>query len=217
MSPRPLRQLAYRHRWIYDGVTALSSLPVGGPGRLRSLAAEWIIEAVPRGAAVLDLCCGSGEAAAPLLAAGLAVTGLDISDRALELAARRHPGLGLVQGLAEQPPLPPAAWAGIQLSLALHEFPEDERRALLRSARRLIQPGGVLVLLDLHQAGPWLKPLQQLFCSLFETETAQAFLATELEPELAACGWQLERQQLLAGGALQRLLCRPLSPGSPSP
>jgi demethylmenaquinone methyltransferase/2-methoxy-6-polyprenyl-1,4-benzoquinol methylase len=113
--------------------------------------------------------------------------------------------------------LPPAAWAGIQLSLALHEFPGDERRALLRSARRLIQPAGVLVLLDLHQAGPWLKPLQQLFCSLFETETAQAFLATQLGPELAACGWQVERRQLLAGGALQRLLCRPLSPGSPSP
>ena len=212
MRAGPLRQLAYRHRWIYDGVTALSSLPVGGPGRLRALAAEWLIESVAPGAAVLDLCCGSGEAAAPLLAAGLAVTGLDISDRALELAARRHPRLQLVQGLAEQPPLAAGAWAGIQLSLALHEFPASERRALLRSARRLIQPGGVLVLLDLHQAGPLLAPLQQLFCNLIETETAQAFLALNLEAELAACGWQLERRQLFAAGALQRLLCRPLAP-----
>ena len=60
MRAGPLRQLAYRHRWIYDGVTALSSLPVGGPGRLRALAAEWLIESVAPGAAVLDLCCGSG-------------------------------------------------------------------------------------------------------------------------------------------------------------
>ena len=32
-----LRPLAYRHRWIYDTVTALSSLSVGGVERLRSL------------------------------------------------------------------------------------------------------------------------------------------------------------------------------------
>ena len=32
-----LRPLAYRHRWIYDTVTAISSLSVGGVDRLRNL------------------------------------------------------------------------------------------------------------------------------------------------------------------------------------
>ncbi|NCU91095.1 MAG: methyltransferase domain-containing protein, partial [Synechococcaceae bacterium WB7_1B_046] len=88
MKARPLRQFAYRHRWFYDAVTALSSLAVGGPKALRLLGAEWLIELLPAGAAVIDLCCGSGDAAAPLLAAGFTVTGLDISPRALDLAAK---------------------------------------------------------------------------------------------------------------------------------
>ena len=35
-----LRPLAYRHRWIYDSVTAISSLSVGGVARLRALGLE---------------------------------------------------------------------------------------------------------------------------------------------------------------------------------
>ena len=90
-----LRPLAYRYRWIYDTVTAVSSLSVGGVERLRGLGLEALRPHLKPGAAVLDFCCGSGEAAAPWLAAGYAVTGLDVSPRALDLAAQRHPSLEL--------------------------------------------------------------------------------------------------------------------------
>ena len=60
-----LRPLAYRHRWIYDLVTAVSSLSVGGVARLRGLGLEALGPHLNPDAAVLDLCCGSGEAAAP--------------------------------------------------------------------------------------------------------------------------------------------------------
>ena len=212
MAGGPLRRLAYRHRWLYDSVTAVSSLSVGGTARLRRLAADWLLAALPPGARVLDLCCGSGEAAAPLLAAGAQVTGLDIAPRALELAARRHPSLTTVQGLAENPPLPPGSFDGIQISLALHEFPMDERRQVLRAARRLVTADGRLALVDLHPAGPALRLPQQLFCHLFETETATAFLALDLGDELQRCGWHPLRHELLAGGALQRWLAEPLPP-----
>ena len=72
------------------------------------------------GASVLDLCGGSGEAAAPWLAAGYAVTGLDISPRALDLAAQRHPSLERVEGLAEDPPLADASFSAIQLLSLIH-------------------------------------------------------------------------------------------------
>ena len=209
MAGSPLRQLAYRHRWIYDTVTATSALSVGGVDRLRALCSEWMVPLLPEGSPVLDLCCGSGEAAAPLLQAGLQVTGLDIAPRALELAALRHSGLTLVQGLAEDPPLTESSFAGIQLSLALHEFPAVERRALLRSARRLLQPDGVFVMVDMHPAAGVMKTLQQLFCALFETETATEFLKLDLEQELQMCGFRVERRELLAGTALQLLMCRP--------
>ena len=200
-----LRPLAYRYRWIYDTVTAVSSLSVGGVERLRGLGLEAVQPHLKPGAAVLDLCCGSGEAAAPWLAAGFAVTGLDVSPHALDLAAQRHPNLKRVEGLAEDPPLADASFSAIQLSVALHEFPRSDRKRVLHSALRLLEPGGWLVLVDLHPAGPWLQLPQQLFCSLFETDTATAMLEDNLPTELEQLGFSSVSQELLAGRALQRI------------
>ena len=200
-----LRPLAYRYRWIYDTVTAVSSLSMGGVDRLRGLGLEALRPHLKPGAAVLDLCCGSGEAAAPWLAAGYTVTGLDISPRALELAAQRHPDLKRVEGLAEDPPLADTSFSAIQMSVALHEFPRSDRERVLRSVLRLLEPGGSLVLVDLHQAGPWLKLPQQLFCALFETDTATAMLEDDLRAQLEELGFSGVNQELLAGRALQRI------------
>ena len=200
-----LRPLAYRHRWIYDTVTAVSSLSVGGVDRLRGLGLDALQPHLTPGAAVLDLCCGSGEAAAPWLAAGYAVTGLDVSPRALDLAAQRHPALQRVEGLAEDPPLQDQSFNAIQLSVALHEFPRAEREQVLSSALRLLKPGGWLVVVDLHPADPLMRLPQQIFCALFETETATAMLEDDLPSQLSALGFADVKQELMAGRALQRI------------
>lgn len=200
-----LRPLAYRYRWIYDTVTAVSSLSVGGVERLRWLGVDALRSRLQPGASVLDLCCGSGEAAAPWLAAGFQVTGLDVSPLALELAAQRHPALHRVEGLAEDPPLEDSSFDAIQLSVALHEFPRQERELVLRQCLRLLRPGGWLVLVDLHPAGPWLRLPQQLFCTLFETNTALAMLEDDLPSQLQELGFRSVEQELLAGEALQRI------------
>ena len=200
-----LRPLAYRYRWIYDSVTAVSSLSVGGVARLRRLGLDALKPRISPGAKVLDLCCGSGEAAAPWLEAGYAVTGLDLSPRALDLAAQRHPAMERVEGLAEDPPLADGGFSAIQLSVALHEFPRGERDQVLRSCLRLLEPGGWLVIVDLHPAGPWLRLPQQLFCALFETDTATAMLEDNLIAQLQSIGFKAVQQELLAGRALQRI------------
>ena len=210
-----LRPLAYRYRWIYDTVTAVSSLSVGGVVQLRNLGLDALQNRLKPGAAVLDLCCGSGEAAAPWITAGFSVTGLDIAPRALDLAAIRQPRLQRVEGLAEDPPLPSESFAAIQLSVALHEFPRAEREQVLRSCLRLLQPGGWLVLVDLHPAGPWLRLPQQLFCALFETDTATAMLEDDLVAQLNQLGFSSVDQELLAGAALQRITARKPSPVQP--
>ena len=211
-----LRPLAYRHRWIYDLVTAVSSLSVGGVERLRGLGLEALGPHLSSDAAVLDLCCGSGEAAAPWLEAGYRVTGLDISPRALALAAQRHPAMTRVEGLAEDPPLADASFAAIQLSVALHEFPRSDREAVLRSCLRLLQPGGWLVVVDLHPAGPWLRLPQQLFCALFETDTATAMLEDDLPAQLNQLGFSAVNRELLAGQALQRITATRSADSTPS-
>ena len=207
-----LRPLAYRYRWIYDTVTAVSSLSVGGVERLRALGLDALQTKLEAEAKVLDLCCGSGEAAAPWLDAGFQVTGLDVSPLALELAEKRHPGMQRVEGLAEDPPLENGSFDAIQLSVALHEFPRPAREQVLQSCLRILKPGGWLVLVDLHPAGPWLQIPQQIFCTLFETDTATAMLEDDLPSQLAQLGFINVEQELLAGRALQRITaCRPLS------
>jgi demethylmenaquinone methyltransferase/2-methoxy-6-polyprenyl-1,4-benzoquinol methylase len=200
-----LRPLAYRHRWIYDSVTAVSSLSVGGVARLRGLGLESLRNRLEPDAEILDLCCGSGEAAAPWISAGYAVTGLDVSPRALDLAAQRHPLMQRVEGLAEAPPMKDQSFNAIQLSVALHEFPRAERELVLTSTLRLLKPGGWLVLVDLHPADPLMRLPQQVFCALFETETATAMLEDDLPAQLSALGFIHVEQELLAGRALQRI------------
>ena len=209
---RPLRTLAYRHRWFYELVTATSSLSVGGTARLRQLAATWLAEQLPPGAPVLDLCCGGGEAALSLAQLGLLVSGLDVAPRALEQARDRSRRLGLdvtwIEGLAENPPLPAGSQAGVQISLALHEFGAGERAAVLGACHRLLQPGGWLAVVDLHPARGVMALPQQLFCALFETETALDFLASDLGRDCGVAGFEVRRRECLAGGALQRLLAQ---------
>ena len=200
-----LRPLAYRHRWIYDSVTAVSSLSVGGVARLRGLGLEALSHRLKPNAEILDLCCGSGEAAAPWIDAGYAVTGLDVSPRALDLATQRHPLMQQVEGLAEEPPLKDQSFDAIQLSVALHEFPRAEREQVLSSALRLLKPGGWLVVVDLHPADPLMRLPQQIFCALFETETATAMLEDDLPAQLSALGFLQVEQELMAGRALQRI------------
>ena len=133
------------------------------------------------------------------------MTGLDISPLALSLAAQRHPGLKRVEGLAEEPPLQEASFDAIQMSVALHEFPRTERAQVLKQCLKLLRPGGWLVLVDLHPAGPLLRLPQQLFCALFETDTALAMLEDDLPSQLKTLGFTDINQELLAGNALQRI------------
>ena len=212
-----LRPLAYRYRWIYDTVTAISSLSVGGVDQLRCLGLEALQSRLEPSAPVLDLCCGSGEAAAPWLAAGFNVTGLDLSPLALALAARRHPSLKRVEGLAEEPPFQDESFLAVQLSVALHEFPRRERELVLSQSLRLLKPGGWLVIVDLHPAGPWLRLPQQLFCALFETDTATTMLEDDLPSQLQQLGFTAVKQELLAGQALQRITAVRPSIDAPSP
>ena len=204
----PLRTFAYEHRWFYDLVTTISALSVGGVNRLRSLGLTALQDKISKGAPVLDLCCGSGETAAPWIEAGFAVTGLDLSPKALALAAQRTPQLQCIEGMAEKPPLNTNQFEAIQISLALHEFSSEERRQVLKACMRLLQPGGWLVLIDLHPAGPCLKLPQQLFCALFETETAIKMLQADLPKQLREMGYSTIDQELLAGRALQRITAR---------
>jgi SAM-dependent methyltransferase len=85
-----------------------------------------------RGATVLDLGCGDGIMAAPLLARGLRYTGVDSSEQMVEEGRRRHPQLEFVAARSEDydPPEPVDA----TLCLRAFYYPED-RIAFFRKVR----------------------------------------------------------------------------------
>ncbi len=54
-----LRDWSYRYQWLYDGISRLAALSVGGEARFRQLALQGLT--IHSDSQVLDLCCGSGQ------------------------------------------------------------------------------------------------------------------------------------------------------------
>ncbi|MGW1675888.1 class I SAM-dependent methyltransferase [Saccharopolyspora sp. NPDC002376] len=109
------------------------------------------------GRRVLDAACGPGLYAAELVARGAQVIGCDISERMVELASNRvTAGDFRVHDLSD-----PLVWlpdASVDLVLfALAVEYLDDRVAAMREFRRVLRPGGALVLSRMHPTGDWLR------------------------------------------------------------
>ncbi|MFL5909128.1 MAG: class I SAM-dependent methyltransferase [Gaiellaceae bacterium] len=103
------------------------------------------------GSVILDAGCGEGRNAVPLARAGYRVVGLDRSRRLLE-AAPRHARLRLVCGSYEQMPFRDSTFdAVLLLGTALGYSAEAADRRALSEARRVLAPGGRLVVETLHR------------------------------------------------------------------
>lgn len=97
-------------------------------------------------AEILDLGCGSGEAVNLLRKLGFPAMGLDQSPLLLRRAREVFPGLKLVQGDADTLPFPDASFHGILAECVLSC---TDAGAVLPECRRILRPGGVLMLSDL--------------------------------------------------------------------
>jgi 2-polyprenyl-3-methyl-5-hydroxy-6-metoxy-1,4-benzoquinol methylase len=107
----------------------------------------------PAPARVADLGCGSGSLSVLLAEEGYVVTGLDLSDRMLDLAREKASAAGLDvtfgQGDASEPGLEPGAYDVVLCRHVLWALP-DPSAALARWVD-LLRPGGRLVLVE----GSW--------------------------------------------------------------
>ena len=109
------------------------------------------------GRTVLDAACGPCLYAAELEARGASVIGFDVSPRMVELSRQRVPaGTFRVHDLAD-----PLVWLPdgsvdlVLFALALEYV--DDRVGALTELRRVLRPGGALVLSRLHPTGDWLR------------------------------------------------------------
>jgi demethylmenaquinone methyltransferase/2-methoxy-6-polyprenyl-1,4-benzoquinol methylase len=121
---------------------------------------------VKAGDRALDLCCGTGDIAFALARRGAEVTGLDFSEKMLEVAQTRlqnanlKPGnLKFIQGDAEQLPFPDNSFDAVTVGYGLRNLSSWE--AGLREMIRVAKPGGRIVVLDFG------KPANALWRSLY--------------------------------------------------
>lgn len=126
---------------------------VFGVGRLHQLMIG-VADAQP-GMRVVDIGCGTGNLLVALgrRRPGLDLAGLDPDERALARAARRSRRARLTvdwrRGFAQELPYPDSSVDRVFSSLMLHHLDDASKDELLAEVRRVLCPGGVLVLADL--------------------------------------------------------------------
>ncbi|RJX33833.1 MAG: class I SAM-dependent methyltransferase [Desulfarculus sp.] len=140
MNPLPSRD-------FYDQVASVYDQRYAYPSKLTAVQAAWLAKVCPRGP-LLDLGTGTGRMLPALARAGFLPVGLDCSP-AMLAQARRQPSALLVRGDAGRG-LPFAggvfaAVIGLHATL-IHLSAPGELEAVAAEARRVLRPGGVLVL-----------------------------------------------------------------------
>lgn len=197
-----LRDWSYQYQWLYDAVSQVAALSVGGEARFRRLALQGLnIEPETK---VLDLCCGSGQATQVLVQLSKQVTGLDASPLSLKRASQNVPQAEYVEAFAEAMPLPDNHFDLVHTSMALHEMQPEQRQQIISEVYRVLNPGGHFALVDFHSpTNPIFWPGLSLFFALFETETAWQLLQIDLLALLMKTGFQITHSTLNAGGSLQ--------------
>jgi ubiquinone/menaquinone biosynthesis C-methylase UbiE len=149
-------------------------------------------------ATILDLHCTVGLSSVALRRTfpAAAVTGLDFSPHYLSVARYRNclEGGGIEawrHALPEATGLSDGSFELISAFLLLHEMPQDTTRRILREARRLLQPGGSLAVMDMNPAcGAYQTMPAAIMTLLKSTEPfLDAYFALDLEQEMLDAGF----------------------------
>lgn len=98
---------------------------------------------------VADVGCGPGRITGHLHGLGLDAFGVDLSAGMIEVARRDHPGLRFEVGSMTRLDLADECLTGLLAWFSLIHVPDDEVPTVLAEFRRVLRPGGV-VLLGFH-------------------------------------------------------------------
>jgi ubiquinone/menaquinone biosynthesis C-methylase UbiE len=149
-------------------------------------------------ARILDVACGTGGALHQLALAhpGEKYWGLDLSPYYLRHAAKRLAhvrDLSLVSENAEHMPLTDASFDVVTSVFLFHELPARARKNVLLEMRRVLKPGGLLVIEDaaqLHEARD-LRVFLENFASSMNEPFFADYMTCDLGAELVEAGFQL--------------------------
>ncbi len=106
---------------------------------------EILMAALPEGASVLELGCGSGNLTTRRLAERFVVTGVDISARQIALAQQHARNARFIHADMTTLDLPTASFDAVASFYAISHVPREEHPTLLRAVERWLRPGGVFM------------------------------------------------------------------------
>ena len=146
-------------RWasFYDLSTNIMTL--GRIHRLRSLTVDHTL--LKSGKSILDVGCGTGGVTIPAKQRvgkiGKA-SGIDPAPEMIALARQKSSRAGLEidfrLGVIESLPFPDETFDAVTSSLMMHHLPEHVRVKGLAEIRRVLKPGGRLLIADMMRPGP---------------------------------------------------------------
>jgi SAM-dependent methyltransferase len=152
----------------------------------------------------IDLGCGTGAFTRRLSQFDLDLTGVDISPRSIERAAKESPGQRYEVRDIMATGLPDASVDIAVFSGVLHHLPtERERAGALTEARRLLRPGGRVFGFDPHSGSPsmWLyrDPRSPLYSQVGKTENEVLLGRAQMRRELTSAGFTDVRADGIGG------------------
>jgi ubiquinone/menaquinone biosynthesis C-methylase UbiE len=155
---------------------------------------------------ILDVAIGTGRSL-PHYPADAVVTGIELSPAMLAIARRRAAALGrgvaLLEGDAENLPFSDSSFDTVVCALSLCAIPDPA--AAISEMRRVLRPGGHLLLLD-HTGSTW-PPLYaaQRLLEHVTVRTAGEHLTRRQLPLVTAAGFQVAESERLMAGTVERI------------
>lgn len=191
------REACNRLAPFYDPLVRFLALFIGGEEQFRQQIVA--LASLRPGEYVLDVACGTGTTAtmmAQCVGSEGRVVGIDLSPRMIEIAKRKttQPQLTFCQANAEDIPYPGEYFDVGTIVYALHEMPRAARQNVLNETRRVLKPGGRLVVVDIHEPYNWLRHAIFRLLMLMESATARDLLKSGLLKEIEAAGFDDIRQ-----------------------
>ena len=138
---------------------------------------------------LLDVACGTGRTLHQIARAhpAMRLWGIDLSPAYVRLARRRLADLDEVALAVENAEHLPFADATFEIATSVylfHELPRNARRNVVRELRRVVRPGGLVVIED--SAQPAESAEIEAALQMFPREFHEPFFADYLEDDLAA-------------------------------
>jgi ubiquinone/menaquinone biosynthesis C-methylase UbiE len=210
---RRLRRYWDKHARNYDKQMAFWERRLFGDGR------QWVCAQATGD--TLEVAVGTGRNL-PYYPHGIRLTGIEFSPAMLDLARRQAQQLDvevdLRLGDAQALDLPDASFDTVVCTLSLCAIP-DERRAVTEM-RRVLRPGGRLLLLDHVAAAPrWVRAIQWLL-ERVTIPLGEEHLRRRPLLVVQAEGFQIQRHERAKLGIVERLAARKppaATPPAPGP